>query len=105
MIIALVVHDVLEGEPVDGIRPGWTHYTALLSPQGDLLREGCTDEDQPGWVGPYPVERGEYHCTGYFLGRDIAEKNFTRGAILKAFEKYGLGSVNIIGKYTNPKSD
>ncbi|MGB5709199.1 MAG: YbhB/YbcL family Raf kinase inhibitor-like protein [Arenicellales bacterium] len=104
-IIALVVHDVLDGEPVDGIRPGWTHYTALLTPEGDLLEEGETSETEKGWVGPYPVDSGEYHCTAYFLKEGFSLIPITRANILEMFQYYGLGTANMVGKYTNPLSE
>lgn len=102
--IALVVHDVLDGEPVEGARPGWTHYIAIMSPEGRLLKEGTTDEDETGWVGPYPERSGEYHCTAYFLSDEFPEIEITRTNILKLFGSHGLGSVNMVGKYTNPRS-
>jgi len=100
--IALVVHDVLDGDPVDGVRPGWTHYTAIFNQEGKLLTEGTTSEDEPGWVGPYPEKCGEYHCTAYFLSRQFTGQEITRSKILEEFGKHGSGSANIIGKYTNP---
>jgi phosphatidylethanolamine-binding protein (PEBP) family uncharacterized protein len=102
--IALVVHDVLDGEPVDGVRPGWTHYTAIYSPDGNLLTEGATNEDEPGWIGPYPELSGEYHCTAYFLGCEFTEPDYSRSKIIEIFENHGLESANMVGKYTNPLS-
>jgi phosphatidylethanolamine-binding protein (PEBP) family uncharacterized protein len=102
--IALVVHDVLDGEPVSGERPGWTHYTAMLSPDGKIIKEGYSDEEQAGWVGPYPADHGEYHCTVYFLDSELDKENFTRACILEAFSVHGLGSANMVGKYTKPPS-
>ena len=101
-IIALVVHDVLEGEPVNGERPGWTHYTALFSPEGLLLEEGETSESEKGWVGPYPEIKGEYHCTAYFLSESFSGSDFSRTDILKKYDRHGLGKANLVGKYTNP---
>ncbi len=102
--IALVVHDVLDGEPVGGERPGWTHYTALLSSDGKVIREGISDEGQAGWVGPYPEDQGEYHCTAYFIDSALDTENLTRAHILEAFRVHGLGSANTVGKYSNPLS-
>jgi phosphatidylethanolamine-binding protein (PEBP) family uncharacterized protein len=101
--IALVVHDILDGEPVDGVRPGWTHYTAIYSPEGELLSEGETD-DEPGWTGPYPEVSGEYHCTAYFLSTKFEETGYSRSKIIEVFGDHGLGSANMVGKYTNPLS-
>ncbi len=101
-MIALVVHDILDGEPVDGKRPGWTHYTALYSPTGILIEEGETSEDGKGWVGPYPEEEGEYHTTAYFLSEPLSNSKFNRSKILRHFTQYGLGSANLVGKYKNP---
>ncbi|MDH3695483.1 MAG: hypothetical protein OER96_13035 [Gammaproteobacteria bacterium] len=101
-MIALVVHDVLDGEPVDGERPGWTHYTALYLPDGSLVEEGESSEETKGWVGPYPDDCGEYHCTAYFLSQPIVGKTITRAEILKQYKSLGLGLANIVGKYTNP---
>ena len=103
--IALVVHDVLEGEPVNGERPGWTHYTALFSPEGLLLEEGKTSESEKGWVGPYPEGSGEYHCTAYFLSESVSDSDFSRSTILGKYDRYGLGKANLVGKYTNPLSN
>ena len=102
--IALVVHDVLEGEPVNGERPGWTHYTALFSPAGLLLEEGETSETEKGWVGPYPEVNGEYHCTAYFLSESFTDPDFSRADILKKYQSHGLGKANMVGKFTNPLS-
>jgi len=102
--IAFVVHDVLEGEPVDGVRPGWTHYTAILSPDGEIQVEGETSEPEPGWVGPYPLDSGEYHCTAYFLSDEFPAGQIDRAKILQVFDVFGLGSANMVGKYTNPLS-
>ena len=103
--IALVVHDVLDGEPVQGIKPGWTHYTAVFSPEGALLSEGATGEDEPGWIGPYPEVSGEYHCTAYFLSNEFVESGYSRSKIIEVFGDHGLGSANMVGKYTNPGSN
>lgn len=103
-MIALVVHDVLDGEPVNGERSGWTHYTALYSPDGTLLDEGKTSEEKKGWVGPYPEQRGEYHCTAYFLSEPLPGGGFSRDTILAKFDTHGLGSANIVGNYRNPQS-
>ena len=102
--IALVVHDILDGDLINGEKAGWTHYTALFSPQGLLLQEGGTSEDRIGWVGPYPEEKGEYHCTAYFLSEQLSAPSFTRADILKFYGSNGLGIANMIGKYTNPLS-
>ena len=102
--IALVVHDVLDGEPINGERPGWTHYTALFSPEGLLLEEGDTSETEKGWVGPYPEDSGEYHCTAFFLSKRFTEGSFSRAEILNEYDRHGLAQANIIGKYTNPLS-
>ena len=104
LTIALVVHDILDGDPVNGVKPGWTHYTAIFSPEGEILEAGIADENETGWVGPYPVDRGEYHCTAYFLGSNFTKEKFTRACILEAFRIHGLGSANMVGKYTNPQS-
>ena len=102
--IALVVHDVLDGEPVAGIRPGWTHYTAIYSPEGNVLTEGATDEDEPGWTGPYPEVSGEYHCTAYALSTKFEKTDYSRSKIIEVFRDHGLESANMVGKYTNPLS-
>ncbi len=102
--IALVVHDILYGDPVDGVIPGWTHYTAIMSPEGSILKEGTADEDKTGWLGPYPTDCGVYHCTAYFLSKEFSELKFTRSNILEAFESDGLGSANMVANYTNPLS-
>ncbi len=104
-IIALVVHDVLDGEPVNGVRPGWTHYTALYSPDGSLIEEGQTSEDTNGWIGPYPEQSGEYHCTAYFLSQTMTGKIITRAQILNLYNSSGLGLANIVGHYANPRSN
>ena len=102
--IALVVHDVLDGDPVDGVRPGWTHYTALYSRDGELQQEGLTSEEDNGWVGPYPDVAGEYHATAYFLNTQLSSDKLSRRDILDAFKHCGVGTANMIGRYVNPNS-
>lgn len=112
--IALVIHDILDGDPDQetGKRPGWTHWTAIADKGGKVIREGEMNagqkEDQAGeigYVGPYPEGSGEYHCTAYFLNKEFpSEMRLTRANILALFEQNGLGSANMVGRYTNPKS-
>jgi|GEM_PF-5570704 len=103
--IALVVHDVLDGdEDEDGNRPGWTHWTALVSESGEVLKNGKTDTGTDGWVGPYPAQNGQYHCTAYFLSETFPDIELTRANILEVFENTGLGFANMIGTYINPQA-
>ncbi len=62
------------------------------------------EEGKIGWLGPYPENQGEYHCTAYFLDAPFPDTEINRSTILEVYKIHGIDTANMVGKYVNPLS-